>query len=56
MRLEWVLLNAGLEVIGGYCFDNTGLESLVVPPSLREVGQFAFADCRSLRCVDLGAC
>lgn len=42
-----------LEKIGYNCFARSGIEELLAPPGLREIGQDAFAGCEDLRLVVL---
>ena len=55
-NLRRVLLGDGLESIGSCTFKNSGLESFTAPASLCRIGRSAFAGCKELRHVDLGAC
>lgn len=41
-----VSLNEGLESIGIECFVETGIESVVLPTSVKKVGARAFYDCK----------
>lgn len=47
------MLPNALEKIGLFAFYKTGLESFKSPTSLREVAQGAFAECQSLKTVEL---
>ena len=48
-RLRQVLLGAGLREIGYMCFYQSGLEEVVLPGSLRRVGENAFYRCAGLK-------
>ena len=39
-----MLLNDGLTTIGKYCFNESGLETVVIPASVKYVELFAFAN------------
>lgn len=44
----------GVEVIGSLAFeDNKSIESVILPPSVREIGSAAFLGCENLRDIDL---
>lgn len=49
--LEKVIFDAGsvVEEIATRAFYGSGLQSFVAPPSLREIGAFAFRECRELK-------
>lgn len=49
-EVEW---NSDLNEIAQMAFENTGMESLNLPDSIEEIGQFAFANCQNLKNVDL---
>ena len=40
-----------LEKIGGYCFQNSGLEEITLPKTLQDVGWCVFHDCKDLRTI-----
>lgn len=40
--------NSGLRTIGGHCFIGSQLKEIVIPKSLRVIGEMAFYDCKSL--------
>ena len=44
--LRSVRFPAGLRKIGSHCFSESGLEALVLPPSVRKIGVSAFEDCK----------
>ena len=49
--LRQVTLNKGLETLGRYdgmVFQNTGIEEITLPKTLKEVGSFAFVGARGL--------
>ena len=45
-----------LESIGPKGFAKSGLECFTAPPSLREIREYAFVGCSSLKRADLSAC
>ena len=47
--LKFVALPNGLAEIGASAFENSGLESIAMPPSVRVIRQGAFCNCHSLR-------
>lgn len=51
--MRGVKLPDSLEKIGDFCFSASGIEELVLPASVREVGANAFADCKWLKSVRL---
>ena len=60
--LKLVALNEGLEVLGGELRDNglmygvfeeSGVERVALPSTLRRIGYFAFDGCRGLKSIDL---
>ena len=52
--LQKVVLNEGLESIGDYCFRcNDGLREVVIPSSVKSIGNCAFDECRNLSRVTL---
>ena len=53
--LRHVLLGEGLEVISKQCFQESGVEELVVPSKLRTIDECAFWKCGSLKSVSFGA-
>ena len=46
---------AAVEEIQQLAFYRSGLESFVVPPSLRKIGDVAFRECRNLKTFELNA-
>lgn len=64
LRLKSVVLNDRLETLGakdvangreieGYAFAKSGLESVTLPPALREIPEGTFSGCKSLKKVEL---
>ena len=53
-NLKNLLLPEGLKTIGEDCFWNSGLEEIIFPASVKEVGARAFYKCEHLRRVLLG--
>ena len=53
IMLQSVRFNEGLERLENSCFANTGIKRLVLPPSVREIGESAFSECKDMRWVDL---
>lgn len=51
--LKAVVLPASLETIGGYAFAHSGLESVELPPSLRNLEERCFFHCEDLACARL---
>lgn len=51
-QLKAAVLNEGLETIQACAFVNTSLTNVLFPATLREIGDAAFRDCRSLKCVE----
>lgn len=47
--MKGIALPAGLETIGRYCFYESGIEEIILPASVKEIGAFAFFRCRQLR-------
>ena len=47
--LKEVSLPEGVEVIDEYVFDNSGIESIVIPASVTSIGNYAFNGCASLK-------
>ena len=52
--LKEVTLEEGLESIGSRAFMDAGIESIVIPDSLKAMGEYAFCDCTSLKSVEFG--
>lgn len=52
--MKSVVLPDALEKIGYFAFYKTGLESVVLPASIREVSQGAFAECENLKAAEFG--
>ena len=50
-----VRLNEGLEILGEYCFESSGIRKLVLPASVESIGCFAFYNCENLKHADLSA-
>lgn len=46
--------SASLVTVGAYAFRNSELKSLTLPDSVENIGQYAFAKCRSLQVVEFG--
>lgn len=51
--LQSVRFNEGLEKLENSCFTSTGVKRLVLPSSVREIGESAFSECKFMRWVDL---
>lgn len=47
--MKSVKFNEGLEILGGYIFENSGLESVQLPTTLKEIESDAFSKCKSLK-------
>ena len=47
-RLRQVMIPPGVDRIGNYWFANSGVETVVLPASIREIGEEAFRGCKSL--------
>ena len=43
-----LVLPEGLETVTQYCFENSEVEKVVIPSSVRELGSYAFAECNKL--------
>ena len=52
--LEEVNLPESLEIIGYYSFYNTGITSIVIPDSVKEIKRAAFRYCRNLETATIG--
>lgn len=52
-NLRSVRFNEGLNTLGEQCFCNSGIRRLVLSSSVNEIGDEAFAQCRSLQHADL---
>ncbi|MBO7480149.1 MAG: leucine-rich repeat protein [Bacteroidales bacterium] len=48
-ELKSIVLPAGLETIGDMCFLASGLESVTIPASVKEMAHYAFKECFELR-------
>ena len=48
-NLRTVLLNDGLEAIGGNCFAESGLEEIAFPSSVKYIESSVFQACKSLK-------
>ena len=46
--LKEVHLPDGLEKIGRECFENSGLEEIIIPKSVKTIEKYAFSGCKSL--------
>ncbi|MBO7293955.1 MAG: leucine-rich repeat protein, partial [Bacteroidaceae bacterium] len=46
--LKHVELGDSLQGIGNYCFSGSGLESISIPASVKNIGDYAFDDCAKL--------
>ena len=53
--LREVELPHGLEIIGEYAFQNTGLESIFVPDSVTSIEECAFFSCENLRKISVAS-
>ena len=53
VNLSKVRFGKSLMQISNYCFFNSGIEELVCPASLRSIDNYALANCRKLRNVEL---
>ena len=53
-KLKEVVFSEGLQEIAQAAFENTGIESLTRPDSLKTLGEFSFSGCTSLKRLDLG--
>lgn len=40
-----------LETIGSSCFSNSGIEEVTLPGTLKEINEYAFSNCNSLKTV-----
>lgn len=45
-------LGNGLEVIGERAFEDLDIRTIVIPPSVRVIGKYAFYNCSMLRKVE----
>ena len=52
-NLRTVLLNDGLEAIGGKCFAQSGLEETAFPSSVKYIESGVFQACKSLKRVSV---
>ncbi|MBR3030516.1 MAG: leucine-rich repeat protein [Bacteroidales bacterium] len=48
-ELKSIVLPAGLETIGDMCFQASGLESVTIPASVKQMAHYAFKECFELR-------
>ena len=48
-QLKDVVIPDGIEMIGNYWFSSSGIESIVIPVSVREIGIEAFCCCSQLK-------
>lgn len=51
--LTAVTIPASIERLSGFCFRGTGIKSIVIPETVKEVGSSNFEDCKDLREVKL---
>ena len=47
-NLEFIELNEGLKKVDGYAFMRSGLKDIVLPSTVREIGDRAYAECHNL--------
>ena len=52
-NLSSVILQEGLESIGGWCFCYTAIKEITIPKSVKSIGSGAFYDCKNLISVTL---
>ncbi len=53
-NLKEVVMYSGLEEIGVEAFYNSGITSVIIPSTVKEVGKFAFSKCSALESVTFG--
>ena len=53
-NIKEVVMYNGLEKIGDRAFYNSGITSVTIPSTVKEVGEFAFAYCSALESITLG--
>lgn len=49
--MKKIRLPEELEKIGGHCFSFSGLKEIVLPANVKEVGAYAFDNCKQLESV-----
>ena len=54
-KLKHITLPDDLEMIGEYCFQESGLTELTIPSSVKTIEQYSFADCAALTACELPA-
>lgn len=50
---RYVLFNEGLEKIGDFALNQSKIEEIIIPSTVKEIGEFAFLQCRQLKKVEL---
>lgn len=53
-NLKEVILNEGLLLIGSLVFNDTAIEEIEIPYTVRTIGHYTFANCHSLKTVYIG--
>lgn len=52
-ELKSIVLPEGLETVSEYAFQNTGLETVTIPATVRSIGEYGFFSCEELRRADI---
>ena len=52
-HLRSVEIPSTVEYIGKYCFNDSGIESITLPPTLKRIEAWTFDSCKNLRSVEI---